>query len=140
MRVEPRTFAFAAVAHHRQRIFQRTSNAELMIATLFRYRDQGKFQLHGFVVMPDHIHVLFTTNESIGAIAKLTRGGLSSQSATNTKAMYGRTATTNIESATLKASATNSSTSPTIHLAATTSNTPASTHSSPTASIPLPCI
>jgi putative transposase len=27
--------------------------------------------------MPDHIHVLFTTNESIGAIAQLIKGGLS---------------------------------------------------------------
>ncbi len=31
-----------------------------MMNTLFRYRDQSRFALHGFVIMPDHIHVLIT--------------------------------------------------------------------------------
>jgi putative transposase len=32
----------------------------LLVETLFRYRDQGRFALHGFVVIPDHVHVLIT--------------------------------------------------------------------------------
>jgi putative transposase len=31
-----------------------------MIEVLFDYRDQGKYLLHEFVVMPDHIHLLLT--------------------------------------------------------------------------------
>jgi putative transposase len=31
-----------------------------MIEVLFDYRDQGKYLLHDFVVMPDHIHLLLT--------------------------------------------------------------------------------
>jgi putative transposase len=77
MRLQPRTYALTAVTHQRRRIFQRTENAELLIHTLFRYRDQGKFLLHGFVVMPDHIHVLITPLESIEKAAQLIKGGFS---------------------------------------------------------------
>jgi putative transposase len=31
-----------------------------MIEVLFDYRDQGKYLLHEFAVMPDHIHLLLT--------------------------------------------------------------------------------
>jgi putative transposase len=77
MRLQPRTYAFTAVTHQRHRIFQKTTTAELMIATFFRYRDVNKFQLHGFVVMPDHIHVLLTPTESIEKSAQLIKGGFS---------------------------------------------------------------
>ena len=77
MRLQPRTYAFTAVTYQRHRIFQKTTNAELMIATLFRYRDANKFQLHGFAVMPDHIHVLLTPIESIEKSAQLIKGGFS---------------------------------------------------------------
>jgi putative transposase len=60
VRTKPETFAITAITHERRRIFQRTSNADLMLSTLFRYREQDRFQLHGFVIMPDHIHVLLT--------------------------------------------------------------------------------
>jgi putative transposase len=77
MRLQPRTSAFTAVTHQRLRIFQRTSTADLMVTTLFRYRDQGKYLLHGFVVMPDHLHALFTTTDSVGVAAQLIKGGFS---------------------------------------------------------------
>jgi putative transposase len=77
MRQNPQTYAFTAVSHQRRRIFQKTANAELLIATLFRYRDQSRYRLHGFVVMPDHIHVLLTPNESIEKTAQLIKGGFS---------------------------------------------------------------
>jgi putative transposase len=31
-----------------------------LIEVLFGYRDQGKYLLHEFVAMPDHIHLLLT--------------------------------------------------------------------------------
>src|SRR5215472_10659640 len=54
------TYAITVLTLSRHRHFQRTENAELFITTLFRYRDQGKFRLHGFAVMPDHVHILVT--------------------------------------------------------------------------------
>lgn len=79
MRLKPQTYALTAVAHQRRRIFQRDTVAELLIATLFRYRDSGKFKLHAFVVMPDHIHVLLTPapDQTIERCAQLIKGGFS---------------------------------------------------------------
>jgi putative transposase len=77
MRLRPQTFALTIVTHQRHRVFQRTANAGLMIATLLRYRDQAKFLLHGFVVMPDHVHVLVTPADTIEKAAGLIKGGSS---------------------------------------------------------------
>jgi len=52
-----RHLRIAILTHQRRSHFQRTANADLFIATLFRYREQGKFKLHGFAVMHDHVHV-----------------------------------------------------------------------------------
>jgi putative transposase len=46
-------------------MFQVATNADLLIATLFRYREQRRFLLHGFVIMPEHIHVLLTPAETV---------------------------------------------------------------------------
>ena len=77
MRLNPQTYALTAVTFDRMRLFQRHANAELLIATLIRYRDAGRFLLHGFVVMPDHLHVLLTPGESIEKTAGLIKGGFS---------------------------------------------------------------
>jgi len=34
--------------------------AELLAETLFHYRTSGKYELHEFVIMPDHIHLIVT--------------------------------------------------------------------------------
>jgi putative transposase len=75
--MRPETYALTAVAHQRRRIFQTTANAELLIATLFRCRDQSRFLLHGFAIMPEHIHVLLTPTETIERAAQLIKGGYS---------------------------------------------------------------
>jgi putative transposase len=79
MRLKPQTYTFTAVTHQRRRLFQRTATAELFIATLFRYRDAGKFHLHAFVVMPDHVHMLLTPapDMAIERCAQLIKGGFS---------------------------------------------------------------
>jgi putative transposase len=46
-------------------IFRRETAARVLIETLAHYRDQQKFLLHEFVIMPDHIHVLLTPVEEI---------------------------------------------------------------------------
>jgi len=39
--------------------------AQLFVETLAHYRDEGRFLLHEFVVMPDHVHLLITPAEQI---------------------------------------------------------------------------
>ncbi len=77
MRLEPQTCAVTAVTFERLRLFQRHANAQLFIETLLRYRDASRFLLHGFVVMPDHVHILLTPAESIEKAAGLIKGGFS---------------------------------------------------------------
>ena len=54
------TYALTISTYRQYRHFQRSANAELFVSKLFGYRDQGRFQLHGFAVMPDHVHILLT--------------------------------------------------------------------------------
>ena len=77
IRQKPSTYSITISKFQRHRHFQRTSNAELFIATIFRYRDQGKFLLHGFGVMPDHVHALITpaTDQSTSRCIQLIKGG-----------------------------------------------------------------
>ena len=62
-----------------QNLFQRDEVAELMVATLLKYRDAGEFELHEYVVMPNHIHVLLSLNDQqqLGRVVQLIKGGFS---------------------------------------------------------------
>ena len=60
-----RVFFVTTVTIQRLPIFRREVNANLLIDTLAHYRDAGKFLLHEFVIMPDHIHALLTPAEKI---------------------------------------------------------------------------
>jgi len=50
-----------------------------MMDMLFHYRDEGRYLLHGFAIMPDHIHVLLTPSEgqTIERCAQCIKGGFS---------------------------------------------------------------
>lgn len=78
-RQKPETCALTMVTHQRRSLFQRPENAQLMIDTLFRYRDQKRFALHAFVVMPDHIHAMITPAEdhATSRCVQLIKGGYS---------------------------------------------------------------
>ena len=54
------TYAITISTFQQHRHFQKTENAELFLQTLLHFRAQGKFLLHAFAVMPDHVHVLLT--------------------------------------------------------------------------------
>ena len=54
------TYFITTQTFNRKRLFQNALFADLFIEILIRYRDQHKFLLHEFVVMPDHIHLLIT--------------------------------------------------------------------------------
>jgi putative transposase len=73
------TYALTVVTDQRRRILQTDRNANHIIATLFRHRDAGRFQLHGFVIMPDHIHALITPaiDHATSRCVQLIKGGSS---------------------------------------------------------------
>ena len=73
------TYALTTATYQRCALFTRTANAELLVKTLFHYRDQGRFLLHGFVVMPEHLHVLLTpsSGQTIEHCAQCIKGGFS---------------------------------------------------------------
>ena len=73
------TYVLTTTAYQRRALFVRTVNAELLVKTLFHYRDQGRYLLHGFVVLPEHLHVLLTpsSNHTIERCAQCIKGGFS---------------------------------------------------------------
>jgi len=60
-----RTFFITTITAQRQPIFRRETTANLLLDTLAHYRDAGKYLLHEFVIMPDHLHALITPSEEI---------------------------------------------------------------------------
>ncbi len=60
-----RIFFVTTITAQRQPIFRREAAANLLIDTLAHYRDEQKFLLHEFVIMPDHLHALITPADEI---------------------------------------------------------------------------
>jgi len=48
-----------------------------VVETIYSYRDKGAFLLHDFVVMPDHLHLIFTPAETLEKAMQLIKGGYS---------------------------------------------------------------
>ena len=69
-----KTYFITASAYMHQNLFQRTETADLLLTTLFRYRDTGEF-----VVMPNHMHLLLSVDDdhAIGRGVQLIKGGFS---------------------------------------------------------------
>jgi putative transposase len=55
-----RTFFVTSSIAEKRNLLQSHRSAKLFIAVLYHYRDQQKYLLHDFVVMPDHFHILIT--------------------------------------------------------------------------------
>jgi len=49
----------------------------LFLDVLFRYREQRKYSLHEFVIMPDHFHLLLTPSDSVEKAVQFIKGGFS---------------------------------------------------------------
>lgn len=82
MRLAPqeiRTFFVTAVTWQRRPLFRAEPMARLFLDTLYRYRSQGRFLLHEFVLMPDHFHLLLTPahETSLEKALQLVKGGFS---------------------------------------------------------------
>jgi len=74
-----RTFFITTVTWQRTLIFRVEARARLLIEVLIGYRDQGKYFLHEFVVMPDHVHALLTPAAalSLERAVQFIKGGFS---------------------------------------------------------------
>lgn len=76
---EVRTYFVTAVTANRRRLFQVETAAQLMLDVLHGYRIQQRFELHAFVIMPDHIHLLLTPapDVSLEKALQYVKGGFS---------------------------------------------------------------
>jgi putative transposase len=54
------TYFVTSTTWQRRSLFVAEPMARLFLQTLYLYRRQGKFQLHAFVLMPEHFHLLLT--------------------------------------------------------------------------------
>jgi len=74
-----RIFFITTITHQRQPIFRREATVNLLVEMLAHYRDQGKYLLHEFVIMPDHIHLLVTpaAEISLERAVQFIKGGFS---------------------------------------------------------------
>jgi putative transposase len=52
--------------------------AKLLVSTLYDYRSRHSYLLHDFVVMPDHLHIIFTPRRiTLERAMQLVKGGYS---------------------------------------------------------------
>jgi putative transposase len=76
---ETRTYFVTSVTAQRRSLFQVTETADLLQQTILDYHRQGRFLLHAFVIMPDHLHVLITPapDVSLEKAMQYIKGGFS---------------------------------------------------------------
>src|SRR5438552_7094652 len=74
-----RTFFITTVTWKRTPLFRSQPKAELMMDVLLRYREQMRYVLHEFVIMPDHLHLQLTPRADISLerALQLIKGGFS---------------------------------------------------------------
>lgn len=70
------TYMITSSTWGRRDLFSRESSAKLLIDTLYHYRGSA-YLLHEFVIMPDHIHVIFTPKTSLEKAVQFIKGGFS---------------------------------------------------------------
>ncbi len=58
-------------------LFINTALAEIVVGQILSCRDRGFYQLHAFVLMPDHLHILLTPSEAttIEKAMQMIKGG-----------------------------------------------------------------
>jgi putative transposase len=75
----PGTYFVSFTTWQRQTLFVVEAHARLFLKTLYGYKRQGRFQLHAFVVMPEHVHLMLTPAPDITLerAMQLIKGGYS---------------------------------------------------------------
>ena len=73
------TYFITFSTFRRRRFFVVESYARLFLKTLYGYRRQGRFMLHAFVLMPDHVHLLITpaVDVTLERAVQFVKGGYS---------------------------------------------------------------
>ena len=73
------TYFITTDTWQRRELLRKPVMAEIVEAKLFEYRDKGSYQLHGYVVMPDHMHAILTPGSSttLEKAVGLIKGGAS---------------------------------------------------------------
>jgi putative transposase len=74
-----RTFFVTTNTAGRRRVFQVTANAELLLCLLKEDRARGRYEIHAYVIMPDHIHLILTPapDVSLEKAMQFIKGGYS---------------------------------------------------------------
>ena len=75
----PGTYFVTFVTLQRRRSFVVEPYVRLFLTMLYGYRRQGKFHLHAFVLMPEHVHLLLTPTDDVTLErdVQLIKGGFS---------------------------------------------------------------
>ena len=73
------TYFITASTYLKQNLLQTERMAQLFLDVLQHYRTQGKYLLHEFVIMPDHLHLLITPGHdtTLERALQLIKGGFS---------------------------------------------------------------
>ena len=61
----PGTYFVTFSTWQRARLFVVENYARLFLKTLYEYKRRGYFQLHAFVIMPEHVHLILTPSEEV---------------------------------------------------------------------------
>lgn len=61
----PGTYFVTSRTWQSRAIFKNAEPCEVFIESLLRYREDGAYKLHEFVLMPDHFHVLLTPGDDV---------------------------------------------------------------------------
>jgi putative transposase len=71
------TYFVTASTLQKKALLQSDRMASLFVKTLLEYRSQCKFELHEFVVMPDHFHLLISPIVTLEKAVQFIKGGFS---------------------------------------------------------------
>jgi putative transposase len=73
------TYFVSSATWERRELFRVPDVAEILVQRILTCRDKGAYQLHDFVVMPNHFHLLLTPSEttSLEKAVQLIKGGSS---------------------------------------------------------------
>ena len=73
------TYFVTAGAWGHRALFQTERMAKLFLDTITHYRNDGKYSLHEFVLMPDHFHLLLTPSRGVTLerVMQFIKGGFS---------------------------------------------------------------
>ena len=70
-------YFITASTFQKRQLLQSDRMRQLFLDVLFHYRQQQKYLLHDFVMMPDHFHLLITPTVTLEKALQLSKGGFS---------------------------------------------------------------